>query len=275
MLDRTQTAYGVPLPPGAPRTWHRYVAIGDSLSEGLGDPLPGGRTRGWATLLAQHLRTTSPGLAFTNLAVRGHMTHHALRHQLAEALRHDPDLVSVFVGGNDVLLRRSFDPGRYADELAELVAPFARPGVTLVLSTLPDLSACSPLLPPLRGALRARVVAANEVVRDLAARHATVLLDAWADPRTRRHAMWSIDRIHPSADGHRLIAQGVAELLGVPVPGADQELPAAAPLAVATRYAREAAWLVRNARRLPVPPLTGGAGRTGGQPSPRRANPDS
>ena len=274
MLDSTQMVHGVPL-RGGPRRWSRYVALGDSLSEGLGDPLPQGRTRGWATLLAGHLAQVMPGLEFTNLAVRGYLTHHVLRRQLDVALDAGPDLVSVFVGGNDVLLRRSFEPARYADELSEIVTPFAARGTTVVLSTLPDLSACSPLLPPLRGALRARVVAANDVVRDLAARHATVLLDAWADPRTRRHAMWSIDRIHPSADGHRLIAQGVAELLGVPVSGADHELPPPAPLAVASRYAREAAWLVRNARRLPVPPRTGAGRTTAAQPSPRRANPDS
>jgi lysophospholipase L1-like esterase len=252
MVERSQT-HGVPLPATHPRSWRRYVAVGDSLSEGLGDPLPGGRTRGWATLLAQHLRELEPELSFTNLAVRGHLTHHALRHQLRAALELEPDLVSVFIGGNDVLLRRSFDPHRYADELAELVTPFTGGRTTVVLSTLPDLAACSPLLPPLRGALRARVMAANAVVRNLASEHGTVLLDAWADPRTRRHGMWSVDRIHPSAHGHRLIAQGVAELLGVPMPESEGELPVTSPVGLAARYAREAAWLVRHARhRVPA-----------------------
>lgn len=253
MIERSQTAYGVPLPAGTQQSWTRYVAVGDSLSEGLGDPLPAGRTRGWANLLAQHLRAREPDLTFANLAVRGHLTHHAVRHQLHRALALEPDLVSAFVGGNDVLLRRSFDPARYADELAELVTPFAGARTTVVLSTLPDLAACSPLPPPLRGALRDRVVAANAVVRDLARELDAVLLDAWADPRTRRHGMWSVDRIHPSADGHRLIAQSVAELLGVPMPEAERELPPASPLDVGARYAREAAWLLRHARhRMPV-----------------------
>ena len=53
-----------------PREWKRYVAVGDSLSEGLGDPLPGGGLRGWAALFAEHLRRVSPKLQFTNLAVR-------------------------------------------------------------------------------------------------------------------------------------------------------------------------------------------------------------
>jgi hypothetical protein len=70
----------------------------------------------------------------------------------------------------------------------------------------------------LRGRLRRRIATVNQVIREAANRYDTVLLDAWAEPRTRRHAMWSIDRIHPSTEGHRLIAASVAELLGVPVP---------------------------------------------------------
>ncbi len=214
---------GVPLPADHPRRWRRYAALGDSLSEGLGDPLPGGRTRGWATVLADRLRAREPGLEFTNLAVRGYLAHHVLERQVAAALRFEPDLVSVFIGGNDVLMRRVFRPERFAAELDDLVSPFVERGATVVLSTLPDLTACSPVPPPFRWRLQERLREANAVIEVAAARHGTVLLDAWSDPRTRRHGMWSIDRIHPSADGHRLIAAGVVELLGLPVEPADRE----------------------------------------------------
>ena len=196
--------------------WSTYVAVGDSLSEGLGDPLPGGRLRGWAAVLAEHLRQAAPQLAFTNLAVRGHRTRDAIRRQLPAALALRPDLVTVFIGGNDVLLNVRLDRARLDDELDRLVAPLAQAAATVVLSTLPDLAARSPLLPPVRGRLRRRVETVNEVTRDVADRYDTLLLDAWAEPRTQEHAFWSFDRIHPSAEGHRLIAASVAELLGVP-----------------------------------------------------------
>lgn len=122
--------------------------MGDSLSEGLGDPLPGGSLRGWAALLAEHLRRISPQLQFTNLAVRGHRTRDALRRQLPTALGVRPDLVTVFIGGNDVLLNVRLDRVRFAHQLGRLIALLAEPGVTVVLSTLPDLTACSPLPPP-------------------------------------------------------------------------------------------------------------------------------
>jgi lysophospholipase L1-like esterase len=260
----SQVVPGTPLPADAPRRWLRYAALGDSLSEGLGDPLTGGATRGWAHHLAAHLLAREPRLEFTNLAVRGYLARHALERQLGPALEFRPDLVSVFVGGNDVLLRRTFDPDRFTRELSALVEPFRAQDATVVLSTLPDLTACSPLLPPVRGALRQRIVMANEVVREVSGSFATVLLDAWSDPRTRRHAMWSIDRIHPSAAGHRLIAASVAELLGVPF-GADDLPPfESSLLATVRRHSREAAWLLRYSTKPRVAaPSTGAAEATG------------
>ena len=237
--------------PTSRPSWQRYVAIGDSLSEGLGDPLPGGGTRGWAHLMAGHLRREHPDLAFTNLAVRGHLASDALRDQLQPALRFAPDLVSVFIGGNDVLLRPAFRPERFAEQLTALVEPFAQ-SATVVMSTLPDLTACSPTPPPLRGRLRRRILAANEVIAATARRHDALLLDAYADERTRRHAMWSIDRIHPSAEGHRLIAASVAELLGVQL-DPDEHVPARGDfISTARRHCREAAWLVRYAASRPA-----------------------
>ncbi len=247
MLSRSQLVHGVPLPAAHPRRWTRYVAVGDSLSEGLGDPLAGGATRGWANVLAAHLRSVQPELEAKNLAVRGHLTRHAVDRQLDAALTFEPDLVSVFIGGNDVLLRGTFDTERFERELEMLVEPFTSRNATVVLSTLPDLTACSPLLPPLRGVLQRRIVRANEVIRDLARRHDTVLLDAWADPRTRRHAMWSIDRIHPSAEGHRLIAASVAQLLGLPPAAEAHDLAHVSLLDTARRHGREVAWLARYA----------------------------
>ncbi|MFW6187080.1 MAG: SGNH/GDSL hydrolase family protein, partial [Actinomycetota bacterium] len=57
-------------PPAHP--WHRMVSIGDSFTEGIGDPDPGapGGHRGWADRVAEELHRLSPDLAYANLAVR-------------------------------------------------------------------------------------------------------------------------------------------------------------------------------------------------------------
>lgn len=108
--------------------WRRYVALGDSFTEGLWD-VPGGtppaRTehadpalacRGWADLLARSLADRaaaagpepSPGLPaepvrYANLAVRGRLLGPILREQVPAALELRPDLVSLIGGGNDLL----------------------------------------------------------------------------------------------------------------------------------------------------------------------------
>lgn len=246
MESSSQHVVGIPLAPQQRRPWTRYVAIGDSLSEGLGDPLTGGRLRGWAVLLAERLRRVSPEMSFTNLAVRGYRARDAIQLELPEAIALQPDLITVFIGGNDVLLAPRLDAARFADELDQLLAPFADPSVTVVLSTLPDLAAVSPLPPPLRGQLRRRVETVNQVIRQAAHRYDTVLLDAWAEPRILRHAMWSFDRIHPSSAGHRLIAASVADLLGVPATPVADEAVSASPRGVIRRHAAEITWLIRH-----------------------------
>jgi hypothetical protein len=100
--------------------------------------------------------------------------------------------------------------------------------------------------------LRRRLTAVNTVIEDVSRRHTTVLLDAWSDPRTRQHSMWSIDRIHPSADGHRLIAASVAELLGLPIDPAELRRPTGSPLDVSRRHLAELDWLLRYGLRRAV-----------------------
>src|SRR4051794_14677309 len=89
--------------------WSRYVALGDSQTEGLNDLRPDGTPRGWADRLAERLAaTTSPDLRYANLAVRRVRARHVREVQLPRALELAPDLASVCVGMND-LLRHDFD----------------------------------------------------------------------------------------------------------------------------------------------------------------------
>lgn len=53
--------------------FERYVALGDSQTEGLNDPDGRGGFRGWADRFAVLLLATSPHLQYANLAVRGRL----------------------------------------------------------------------------------------------------------------------------------------------------------------------------------------------------------
>src|SRR3954468_15319857 len=94
-------------------SWRRYVALGDSFTEGLNDADPDrpGEYRGWADRLAGHLGAVSPehDVECATRASRGRLVRQILDEQLPVALTARPDLVSLVGGGND-LLRPGADP---------------------------------------------------------------------------------------------------------------------------------------------------------------------
>src|SRR5512140_305905 len=91
----------------SPRVFSRYVAIGDSSTEGLDDPDGRGGYRGWADRLAAHVAAAqSSPLLYANLAIRGRSTRRIRDEQLEPALALRPDLVTLFSGTNDVIGRR-------------------------------------------------------------------------------------------------------------------------------------------------------------------------
>ncbi|MCW3005044.1 MAG: putative GDSL-like lipase [Conexibacter sp.] len=85
---------------GAPaQPWSRYVAVGDSTSEGLDDPHPDGSGyRGWTDRLAERLAELNPHLLYANLAVRGKLARQVREEQLEPALALAPDLATVVAG---------------------------------------------------------------------------------------------------------------------------------------------------------------------------------
>src|SRR5690606_33849382 len=106
----------------AAHPWSRYVAIGDSFTEGIGDPEPRsiGGHRGWADRVAEVLADTDHDFAYANLAVRGRLLQQIIDGQLDEALSLQPDLISVSAGGNDII-RPGTDPDEVASRMESLV----------------------------------------------------------------------------------------------------------------------------------------------------------
>ncbi|MFE3634059.1 SGNH/GDSL hydrolase family protein [Streptomyces sp. NPDC059168] len=182
----------------------RFVALGDSLTEGVGDPL-GEAWRGWAALLAAGL-TEDPGRTrFTNLAVSGARTHDVRDSQAPAALALHPDLVAVVVGVNDTL-RSAFDVGAVALRLDQVYAAFAGQGATLLTACLPDPGAMLGLPGALGRPLARRQRAVNTVVHALSDRYGAVHLHASEGAWLTDRALWSADRLHPGERGHRQLA---------------------------------------------------------------------
>jgi hypothetical protein len=88
--------------------FHRYVALGDSFTEGVGDAdsaRPNG-VRGWADRVAEVLARRTDDFGYANMAVRGRTLRLILEQQLESALALDPDLVTIYAGGNDLIRPR-------------------------------------------------------------------------------------------------------------------------------------------------------------------------
>nr|WP_296667115.1 SGNH/GDSL hydrolase family protein [Demequina sp.] len=195
----------------------RYVAIGDSFTEGVGDPLPGGGVRGWADLVALGLAAASDGpVHYANLAVRGRLLESIATDQCDAALALAPraDLMTFNGGGND-MLRAEWDAGRIERLLTRVVDLSGEAGVRLVLLSGPDPSERLPRGRVFAERADAMMDMVDRIVVDRA--HVTVV-DTYRDREMRRAAYWSSDRLHLNALGHSRVAARVLASLGVQVP---------------------------------------------------------
>ncbi|MCF2128761.1 SGNH/GDSL hydrolase family protein [Strepomyces sp. STD 3.1] len=205
-----------------------FVALGDSLTEGVGDPVEHG-WRGWAALLATGL--AEQPVLFTNLARSGAQTVDVAERQLPAGLALHPDLVSVVVGVNDTL-RRTFDLGAVAARLDTVYAACTGRGALLLTACLPDPGTMLGLPDALARPLARRQRAVNAVVHALSDRYGAVHLHACEGGWTTDRSMWSVDRLHPGERGHRQLALRFHALLaerGVatgPAPSPDNEFAA-------------------------------------------------
>ena len=219
----------------------RYVALGDSSTEGLEDPGTDGRHRGWADRLALHVaQSQGEPLLYANLAIRGRKTRHLVEEQLQPALAMRPDLATVFSGTNDII-RSNFNLEQVINDLRTLHVALRGIGATVLTITMPDLGEVAPFAKRARPKLRAF----NEGVRALCAETGTLLLDVDKFPVASDPRLWHEDRLHANAEGHARIAAGLASLLGLS--GFDERW--AQPLAprptvtIAARAVAESKWL--------------------------------
>ena len=220
----------------------RYVAIGDSTTEGLEDPTPDGLGyRGFADRLAARLAREQPALLYANLGIRGRKMRQIREEQLEPALALEPDLVSIVGGLNDIL-RPRIDFDQVVGDLEHMVSAFASRGATVLGVTFPDAARIMPAARP----ARRRVNALNLAVRGIADRHGMLIADlerhGVVDPR-----LWSADRLHANSSGHARIAAAMEQALGLE-PSEDPwaPLPPADPIPRGTAISTELVWMSRH-----------------------------
>ena len=191
--------------------YSRYVAVGDSQTEGLGDGDEARGYRGFADRLAERLTELDPGLGYANLAVRGKLAGEVRAEQLAPALALEPDVATVVAGLNDIL-RPRVDIPAVAGHLEAMFAALTAAGARVGTVTFPNIGRITPLARP----LLPRVLALNAAIRAAAGRHGVRVVDAFPVAVVTDARIWSADRIHASPLGHELIAASMAHALELP-----------------------------------------------------------
>lgn len=194
-----------------PHPWSRFVAIGDSFTEGIGDPepsLPDGH-RGWADRVAEVLAQGVDDFAYANLAIRGRLIAQIVAEQVEPALDLRPDLITISAGGNDVI-RPGTDPDVTAAYMEEAVARLSRDRATIVMFTGADVG----FSPVFRG-IRGKVAIYNENLRAIAERYDCIVADLWSLREIQDTRMWSDDRLHFNPLGHHTVARMVLRALAV------------------------------------------------------------
>ncbi|WP_353710436.1 SGNH/GDSL hydrolase family protein [Arthrobacter sp. K5] len=228
----------------------RYVALGDSFTEGVGDddPTRPNGVRGWADRVAEQLASADPGFGYANLAIRGRKLRQILAEQVDAAIALRPTLVTLYAGANDIL-RPKIDIDDLLADYEKAVGKLAATGATVVLFTGFDARGSKVF-----GTMRGRTAIYNELVRGIAGDHGALLVDYWRFNEYYDWGMWARDRMHMSAAGHANMAKRVLTVLEhehsievppmTPVP----ELSKADALRANARWVREfaAPWVVRR-----------------------------
>lgn len=217
--------------------WQRYVAIGDSFTEGIGDPRPNGRERGWADRVAEALASDDPRVRYANLAIRGRRLAQIVQEQVPQARELSPDLVS-FAGGVNDALRRQWDIAALSEHLEAGIAALSDTGADIVIVTYGRPSRRSRLMGPVEG----RLEHYREVTYGVAQRYRCRVVDFWDhvvfdDPR-----FWSEDRLHLNSVGHQRVAMAVLESLGCGAGDWTQPLPQVRPLSPVVKVGRDVTW---------------------------------
>ncbi|NYE36576.1 lysophospholipase L1-like esterase [Nocardioides cavernae] len=192
-------------------TFHRYVALGDSFTEGVGDPDPArpNGLRGWADRVAAVLAEQTDDFGYANLAIRGRKLGAIVDEQVEPAIALEPDLITIHGGGNDVL-RPRVDIDALAATYDAAVARLVATGARVVMFTVYD-----PGSGGIYGPVRGRMAIFNEWVREIADRHGVTLVDMWRMRDVEIAGAMDTDRMHLNALGHTYIARHVLDALGV------------------------------------------------------------
>ncbi|MDH6109418.1 lysophospholipase L1-like esterase [Kitasatospora sp. MAP12-15] len=196
--------------------WRRFVVVGDSIAEGLGEPSPGYPDDPWVFRVAAELAAVKGGFSFHNLGRRSTRAEQVRTEQLTAALELRPDLALVACGGFN-LLSRSYDPEAIEADLRAIVEALQAGGAQVITVSMFDGS-YSPAVPEeLRAGLRTRLYDLTDRTERIAAQLGTVQVSLTDHPASRDADLYSADGRHGTRRSHAIAAAETVRALGARV----------------------------------------------------------
>lgn len=193
--------------------WRRFVVIGDSVAEGLGDPVPGYTELPWCDRIARELTVAQPDLCYLNLGERNLRAAAVRAGQLEPALAAEPDLALVAAGGNDAL-RPAYDPEAVDRELVAMISALRECGAQVITVGMFDLSYCPAVSPRYRPSLGERMRLLSARTRAIGEALGTLHIDFTDHPASSDPSMYSADGLHGNLRSHAICAAETVRRLG-------------------------------------------------------------
>jgi acyl-CoA thioesterase-1 len=194
--EATGSADGAPAGTGTAATRPRVVALGDSLTAGLGLP----PEQAWPALVQRRIDEAGLDVEVVNAGVSGDTTAGGLR-RLDWALDGDVRVLVLELGANDGL--RGLPVDQMRDNLSKMIETAKARDIAVLL--------CGMEAPPNFGPHYTREF--RQAFRDLADEHAVAFLPFFLDGVAGNAALNQGDGIHPNEVGTRRVADLVWQAL--------------------------------------------------------------
>jgi lysophospholipase L1-like esterase len=193
--------------------WRRFAVIGDSIAEGLGEPLDGYRDEPWGDRIAGELRRQQPDLAYLNLGKSMTRTADVRANQVPGALAFSPDLLLAACGSADMLLP-GYDPARVERELRAIVTAFLGQGCDVITVGIFDGSYAQNIPKLFMNSRRMRIHEMAARTRKVAEDLGTLHVELTWHPASHDANIYSSDPRHGTMRGHAIAAAETIRVLG-------------------------------------------------------------
>ena len=181
--------------------YRTVVALGDSIVEGYGVG------EGWPEMLARSLADSFPDVRVINAGRSGDTAGQGLSRLEDDVLTHDPDLVLVSFGLND--MKNGIPVEQFGEDLGKVVDRISAHGATVVLLTTTRLQKGASMV------ARFNPGPFNDTIRAIAEGNGIWLIDVNKEAGGLNTSKYLLDAAHPNTEGYRKLARIIEKgLLG-------------------------------------------------------------